>query len=352
VTTSRKPDRQTFRISGKVYLWIAIIIFGASNAITQKLTRIGSQNFVGGENPISFCNVLFVGNLCALIVMISIYWRQWNLNTVKQISHKEWMNLTLVAILSGALAPALIFQALALTSVNNVILVGRLEPPLTLALSVWLLGETVNLWQVMGAITALIGVSLSIFLYTPQENMMSLAGVTVGVGEVLAAIGAIALAISTIISKGRVSNVPLAIFSVYRTALGTAIFFILALIFYGSDHFMNAFSPFLWKWMLLYGTIIVVVGQSFWNRGLRASQVSTISLASSFTPIAGIVAAYLILGETPTIAQYIGGSVILVGIILSQIGIKRQTSARAAMNRVDSAEAQQEVETGIGFKGI
>lgn len=55
--------------------------------------------------------------------------------------------------LTLAIAPGLIFQALALTQVNNVVLVGRLEPPLTLALSVWLLreraivGRTIWGWQ-------------------------------------------------------------------------------------------------------------------------------------------------------------------------------------------------------------
>lgn len=65
-----------------------------------------------------------------------------------------------MAILSAALAPGLIFQALALTGVNNVILVGRLEPPLTLALSVWLLKERVNIWEFLGASAAFVGGSL------------------------------------------------------------------------------------------------------------------------------------------------------------------------------------------------
>lgn len=54
------------KIPGQIYLLLAIIIFGASNSITKQLTEIGATKFPG-ENPISFCNVLFVGNICALI---------------------------------------------------------------------------------------------------------------------------------------------------------------------------------------------------------------------------------------------------------------------------------------------
>jgi drug/metabolite transporter (DMT)-like permease len=56
--------------------------------------------------------------------------------------------------------------------VNNVVLVGRLEPPLTLALSVWLLRERVSFWEVAGAIAAFVGVILTIILQPPGEAMM------------------------------------------------------------------------------------------------------------------------------------------------------------------------------------
>ncbi|WP_017653462.1 DMT family transporter [Fortiea contorta] len=335
------------KISGQTYLWLAILIFGASGAVTRKLTEIGAENFIGGRNPISLCNVLFVGNLCALILLILIYGRQWNKTALKQISKKQWISLTAVAILSGALAPGLIFQALALTPINNIIIVGRLEPPLTLALSIWLLRERVNLWQFMGAIAVFIGVILTVILQPPAANMIQMSGLHVGLGEILAAIGSIAISVSTIIAKKYLSPVPLGIYSIFRTALGTVIFFCLALIVYGRDHFAEAFSPFLWQWMFLYGGLIVVVGQSLWIKGLRYSTVSTASLVGSFTPIIGIVAAYFILGEAPTIPQYIGGGLILVAILLSQLGHQRQKDST-----VDSISAVQEVETNVGFKGM
>ncbi|MEH2158897.1 DMT family transporter [Nostoc sp.] len=351
MTRPRRPHRLINRISGQTYLWLAMLIFGASGAVTRKLTEIGAQHLIDDRNPISLCNVLFVGNLCALILLILIYGRQWNKATLKQLSRKDWVSLTAVAILSGALAPGLIFQALALTGVNNVILVGRLEPPLSLALSVWLLKERVNIWEFMGAIAAFVGVILTIILQPPGETMMKMGGFGLGVGELLAALGSVAIAASTIIGKKHLSHIPLGIYSIFRTALGTVIFFLIALVLYGSDHFADVLSPFLWQWMFLYGGLIVVVGQSFWIQGLKTSTVSTASLIGSFGPIIGILAAYLILGEAPTLPQYIGGSLILVGIFLSQVGTWSHTSS-IADGKVNSTPAQQQIETGMGFKGI
>ncbi|MGI8502569.1 MAG: EamA family transporter, partial [Hassallia sp.] len=225
MTKLRSSHRQSLRIGGQTYLWLAILIFGASSAVTRKITQIGAQNFIGGSNPISLCNVLFVGNLCALILLITIYWREWNKAALKQLSTSNWFYLTIVAILSGAIAPGLIFQALALTQVNNVVLVGRLEPPLTLALSVWLLKERVNLWEVVGAIASFVGVTLTITLQPPTNAMMmSAGGFHIGIGELMAAVGAVALAVSTIITKKQLLQIPGGIYSIFRTALGTVIF--------------------------------------------------------------------------------------------------------------------------------
>jgi hypothetical protein len=90
VTRPKRPHHLIHRISGQTYLWLAMLIFAASGAVTRKLTEIGAEHFIGNRNPISLCNVLFVGNLCALILLIFIYGRQWNKATLKQLSRKDW----------------------------------------------------------------------------------------------------------------------------------------------------------------------------------------------------------------------------------------------------------------------
>ncbi|MBE9114741.1 DMT family transporter [Lusitaniella coriacea LEGE 07157] len=337
------------RIPGRAYLLLAIIIFAASNSVTRKLTELGEQNLIDGRNPISFCNVLFVGNLCALVVLFFIYRRQCTLQTFKAIPQNSWFGLILISLLSSALAPALIFMALDLTAVNNVVLISRIEPPLILALSILILKDRVNIWVIAGAIISFVGVALTVLLQEPSTEMMQMGGLSIGRGELMAACGAIALAISTIISKVALKQIPLGIFSLIRTTIGTIVFFFVVIILYTPSHFMDVFSPFLWQWMSIYGAIIVVGGQLCWFAGLKTSGASDVSLASSFSPIAGILAAYLILSEAPTMAQYIGGSVILVGIVLNQIGVSRKMETSAPQPSINPVK---EMEMEVGFKGI
>lgn len=337
-------------VPGRVYLFIAIIIFAASNAVTSQLTELGNNHLIDGRNPISFCNVLFVGNICAFAALVLIYGRTWNPNSFNILSLIDWLNLIAVAILSGALAPALIFFALDITTVNNVVLIGRVEPPLALAFSILILKQRVSWLVILGAIVSFIGVVLTIVLQTPNNPMMTMGNlISIGRGEIMALVGAIFLAISTILGKISLAKIPLGIFTIFRTAVGTIVFFAVVIKLFGIGHFTDVFTPVLWQWMIFYSLFIVVAGQLAWFQGLKTTKTEDVSLASSFSPIAGIAAAYLILGEVPNTAQYIGGSVIVLGIILNQIGVTYKPAKSDTLTRMD---VEKQIDNELGFKGI
>ncbi|MEM1426395.1 MAG: DMT family transporter, partial [Cyanobacteria bacterium P01_H01_bin.130] len=290
------------RIPNRVYLLIATLCFAASNPTVRRLTDLGLDHLVDGRNPISFCNVLFVGNLVVLAIILPLYGNQLKRPILAKLSKKDWFALVSVASLAGVIGPAVTFTALEITSVNNVILIGRLEPPLTLALTVLFLGASVGVLTVVGAVLALVGVALTLFLAAPDPAMAEMMGFTLGRGEILAAIGAISRAIAALASSYALRHIPLGIFMIGRTGISTVVFGITAIILFGPEHFMDVASPFLWQWMLVYGGILVMGGQLAWSAGLRTSTASEVSLASSFGPIAGILSAFLILGDLPTTA--------------------------------------------------
>jgi hypothetical protein len=58
-------------------LWFAIIVFGAASSIVRILTELGAQHTIDGRNAISFCNLLFAGNACAVVVLFAVHYRQW-----------------------------------------------------------------------------------------------------------------------------------------------------------------------------------------------------------------------------------------------------------------------------------
>ncbi|MEO0373050.1 MAG: DMT family transporter [Cyanobacteria bacterium P01_A01_bin.17] len=336
------------RISGRVYLGIAVLLFGSASAVTRRLMQIGALHSIDGRNPLSFCNVLLVGNLCALLVLCLVYGRPQLLTAFQRLSGRDYLVLLSVALLAGALAPSLFFIALEQTNVNNVILIGRIEPPLTLALAVIFLKERTNIWIVGGGALAFVGVLLTIILqaHGAEEVMVSMGRFEIGRGELWTLMGAISTAIATVISQIGLRQVPLGLFAIVRTAVGSAIFFLIVLQFFGGNHFADVFTPSVWQWMLIYGAVIVAGGQLCWFQGLKTTSAAEVSLASAFGPIAGFLAAYLILGEPPTVAQWIGGLVIMAGIALNQLGVSRQIAKQG------TSVGLQELDLEVGFKGI
>ena len=323
---------------------IAVCIFAASSSISSKLANIGMQNLIDGRNPISFCNVLFVGNLWALLVLALVYGREWRAGFLARLSLVNWLILIMVAILSGALAPSLFFFALEQTKASNVVLISRIQSPLTFAFLSLFLNKKSNWWMFTGELISVAGIILILILQSSPQNAIEMMGLKIGRGELLAIAGATIMSVTNVIRKARLDSIPIGIFTMFRLAVGTITFWALVVKLYTVGHFADIFAPVVWQWISIYGIFIVAGGQIIWFRGLKASNFSSASYAGYLTPIAGILAAYLILGEIPTMAQYIGGSVILIGAFFNQIGIKREA------NR--SGTDKQNINRFIGFRGI
>ena len=337
------------RLPSPVFLWYSVIIFGVSGSVIRVLSDIGAQNLVDDRNPISFCNILFAGNACAVVILYIIHSKVWTRNNLSKLQLNEWLALVTVSLLANCLAPSLLFIAIETTMVTSVVLISQLEPPLLLFLAFLFLKESIKPLSFIGSIICLIGVVLIIFMQSHTQ------GLGIGKGELFAALSALIYALSTIIARQWLAAVPLGIFTVFRSAVGTVVFFIVANYLFGPEHFADILSPFLWKWMLIYGALIIVSGQLAWDFGIQSSSSVDISISTSFAPVAGVVGAFLILGETPEMSHYIGGGVLVIGISIGLISV--------FINRKAEIKKQQEIkasdtpmlidaEVKAGFKGV
>ncbi len=325
-------------------VWVSLLIFAASNSIVALLSQLGAMHPVDGRNAISFCNLLFVGNLCAFLSLSAIYFRSWTRDNLSALNGRDWANLIVVAVLSGALAPSLVFFALDRTTVTNVLLMGRIEPPLLLLCSALFFKEKVDRWAVIGTFITVVGASVIFGLQIKERSM------GFGLGEVYAGLAAVIWVVVTLISVHHLHHVPIGIFSMIRTLIGAIVFAAFVLVFYGADHFQDVLSPFLWKWMLIYGGVIIVIGQLLWYKGIAMTSGSQVSLASAFTPVAGVIFAVLLLGETLDMATVIGGSVIVLGIVVAQAG--PVLSRRRELRKAPETGETVKLEGGANFKGV
>lgn len=335
-------------LTGALLVWAAVLIYASANSIISLLADIGRQNPVMGRNAVTLCNLLFLGSLLSLVPMIAVFHKDWTREKLRQLTRRNWTILTVSAILSSAVTPALFFIALDYTTVTNVVLIGRIEPPLFL-LTAWLvLGERLDPWAFAAGLIALGGAILMLILNRGDTAF------AFGKGEIATVFATLSFIASTIISRASLKGIPLGIFSIYRMVLGTVVYYFLALYLYGALHFQDIFSAIVWKWVWVYAIIVIILGQFAWTLGLKYARSGDISLATSFSPLAALTIAMILLGEDPGPGLIPGGAIILFGIALAQFGRSRQKKAerRLAQARKMETDAALEHEGRVNFKGV
>ncbi|SLN23596.1 EamA-like transporter family protein [Roseovarius albus] len=325
---------------GVTLAWVAVLIYASSNSIITLLTDIGRQNPVHGRNAITFCNLLFLGSLISLIPMVFFFWRDWTMENLRRLSKTDWMFLTTSAVLSSALTPGLFFFALEYTTVTNVVLIGRIDPPLFLLAAAFFLKEELDLWALAGGLIALVGAVLIIALKDGGASF------SLGKGEVAAVLATLSFIASTLVTRIGLQGVPLGIFSIFRTVLGTIVYFTWAMYLFGPHHFQDLFAPVVLKWIWVYAIIVIIIGQFAWNLGLKHASAGDVALATSFSPLAAICIAMLLLGEDPGPGLIPGALVILAGIGVAQYGRRRRVLAEQ-----QAAQKSLELEGSVNFKG-
>ena len=201
---------------GRTYLWIAILIFAAAAPVVARLVEIGEAHLIDGRNPISFCNLLFAGNLVAALTLLALNHREWHPARqagLRSLSRRQWLVQTALALTSGAIAPAMMFTAISRTSVTNIVLIETVEIPLGLLLAWMLYREKSSGSAVLGALCAVGGVATTLVLQTgasPERMAAARMQSGVGSGEFLALAATVLLVCGAEIGRKQLQTIPLA----------------------------------------------------------------------------------------------------------------------------------------------
>ncbi len=213
-------------------------------------------------------------------------------------------------LIGTVLAPIFLYIALETTMVTNLVLLARIEAVVYSVLGFLLFKDTISKMTWTGLSFITVGIlTLALFQgggkFTTGDGLGILAGILYALGS----------------SMGRtiLRHTSLSGFIFSRNLLGGMIFFGLAIILYGADHFTEAFSAELWLVMMVYAALVVVLGQITWFRAITSLSSGIVSAWSTLTPILGILFAYLLLHEVPDMSQWTAAAVILAGMAISQI---------------------------------
>ncbi|WP_120501765.1 DMT family transporter [Roseovarius sp. EL26] len=301
--------RMPIRI-GLLCAWVAVLCYAAANSIASHLVSVGQANpMPDGRNAITFANLFVLSSLISLVPMAFLFRADLTRNNLRKLALNDWFLLTVSALISSALTPGLFFFALEHSSVTNVVMIGRIEPPLFLMAASLFLKERFEKKALIAGLVALLGALVMIgFCDT----------VRLGPGEWAAFAATLSFMSSTLLARKVLKTLPMGIFASIRTVLGVSFYVIFVCVVQGPDQFRGLLSPILLKQVWIYAIVVFVIGQIAWNMALKHAKPSEISLATSFSPVAGVVFAMTLLGEHPGSGLIPGAVLILLAIYIGQ----------------------------------
>jgi drug/metabolite transporter (DMT)-like permease len=273
---------------------------------------ISTADGLGGrvDEAISFCNVLFVGNLCAAAVVTARYGPRRIGAELRAVPGRARVELLGFGMLS-ALLSGLIFSSLETTSVTNAVLLARLGPVVFAVVATLLAGGAIRgaEWAGFG----LIGVGA-------LATVVTRGGFQLATGDELILASAVVYALVTLSSKRLIPTTGLPALVFARNFLSAWIFFAIANVVYGPHHFADAFYGPLWGIMLVYAAVVIVLAQLAWYRSLERLSPAAVARWTVLMPVLAVGYAFLINGERPGPPQLAGLAFVTAGIVVSNLG--------------------------------
>lgn len=161
-------------------------------------------------------------------------------------------------------------------------------------------------------------VMLGIYILAPELSLES----STTKGILFGLLSALCFSLRILILKQHVANYNASTLMFYQTIIVT---FLLAPFLF-IDDLSNIKSQF--PYLLMLAVITTAVGHTLLVNTLRFFTATTASIISSVQPIFGIIIAYFFISEIPTIKTFIGGSLIILTVVIEGIRSKKKKALK------------------------
>ncbi len=290
------------------YLFLVCLIWGLNFVVTKWVVSGEAGEGYSGSAPFFAAAIRFSLIALALAPLF------------RRVPEKLGLVL-LTGLCMGALHFGLIFVGVQFAPPSTVAVATQLIVPFTALLSVFLLGETIDLARGGGIALALLGVAL--IAYDPGNFSLTL-GVLFVVG------GAAAGAMGTVMLKRLPAMGPFE--AQGWIAIASAPPLILTTLLFESGH-AETLATGGWRLVLAFAFIVgavAIFGHGTFYALLRRYDASLIAPLTLMAPVWGMIFGVLLTGDQVTLALIVGAGLALAGVGVLAVSTRQRASAMAA----------------------
>jgi drug/metabolite transporter (DMT)-like permease len=192
-------------------------------------------------------------------------------------------------------------------------LLSRTSILFTLALGILWLRERLTRVEVFGTVLALVGVV--VISFQPGDYLR--------VGALIVIASTLLYALHSAVVKRYGGDIPFGEFLFYRVAAVAAVLLVLA----AAQGALVWPSPVGWGWLLLAGTVNVVISRGLYYLVLRRMDMNVLTIILTLTPVVTWMWSMALFGGRPTVGEIGGGVATLAGVLIvtaSRAGLRRR----------------------------
>lgn len=255
--------------------------------------------------------IAFYRMLFSVLIMAPIFFWKYT-NEINKLSKRDWIFSSIAGIFL-AFHFILWFESLNYTSVASSTVLVTLQPLFAFAGTYFFFKERLSIKTILSGIIAIGGAVLI------SWGDFQISG-TALYGDILALI-ACALVTAYLLFgqdvRKRLSLVTYT-FVVYGISTVTLFFYVLL-----KGESFGPYPAIDWLWFVMLAIVPNLLGHTLFNWSLKYVSTNVISIAILFEPVGAAILAFYIFNEYLISTQIIGGLIVIVGILLFVIDIKR-----------------------------
>jgi drug/metabolite transporter (DMT)-like permease len=287
--------------------------FSPTDGLLALMSLIWGINYIvvkaalGAFRPLAFNAIRFP--LAAVVLLLAA--RAWG---ARPPPRRYWLAIALYGVLGNAVYQIGFIEGLARTRAGNAALIAAANPVLTAVLSHWRGHERFAWRDWLGLALSAAGVVLVVLGSGLEVGGL---GSTV-VGDLLLLGAVLCWALYAVGSRPLVHALGPVNMTAWTTAAGTVPIILMGVPSLLTQHYA-AVPAAAWGGVLYAGFGAIVTGYLLWARGIRLLGSTRVALYSNVTPVFAFLAAWPVLGETPTPFQVAGGAAIALGMYLTRL---------------------------------
>ncbi len=230
---------------------------------------------------------------------------------LRKVERMDWGKFIWLGLLAVPLNQSLFLYGLKFTTSGRSALFYGATPAFVFLLAIWYLKERVTLPKIAGIAISFLGVALILRAGRFDADVLF--------GDILVILAVVAWAGYTIFGKPLIAKYGPMTTTAYALLIGTILYLPFGL-FYAVRFDYSQVPAEGWLSLLYIAIITSIISYSIWFWALGKMEASKLSIFQNLQPIIATILSVLFFGEVLGWEFYVGGAMVIAGVIITQRG--------------------------------